>query len=72
MLKGERTIRFGVRRTGEHQLYVAIAQICLKLRQVRGEQLAEPAIGIPVDQQDLLAAVVVHGDQVPVQVGQAG
>ena len=71
MLKGELTVRLGVLRAGEHQLHVAGAQIGLELRQVRGEKLAERAIGIPVDQQHPLAAEIVQGDQPPVRVGQA-
>ena len=61
MLKGELTIRFGILRASEHQLHLAGAQIGLELRQVRGEELAERAIGIPVDQQHPLAAEIVQG-----------
>lgn len=71
MLKGELTVRFGALGAGEHQLHLAGAHIGLELRQVRGEELAERAIGIPMDQQHLLAAEIVQGDQPPVRVGQA-
>ena len=69
---GELAIRFGVLRTGEQQLHVASTQGGLQLHQLRGEELAEHALGTPVDQQHPIAAVVVQGNHPPIEVGQAG